>query len=155
MLLYRALANSTTWPPRAWGWTWAWVKSPTCCSALNRGDVPQVPALTLGAGEYSPWIWPPCTGTIAAGGFACPAQHPRVVDAQGEPLRRYPWSTNARSVCRPPTCSPTPLRAVVREGTGKGVYRYLSDGFDVAGKTGTPMMAATPGSPGLPGTCWR
>ena len=29
------------------------------------------------------------------------------------------------------------LRAVVREGTGRGVYRYLPDDFAVAGKTGT------------------
>jgi penicillin-binding protein 1B len=28
-------------------------------------------------------------------------------------------------------------RAVVREGTGRGVYRYLPDDFAVAGKTGT------------------
>ena len=29
------------------------------------------------------------------------------------------------------------LTEVVREGTGRGVYRYLPQDFDVAGKTGT------------------
>jgi penicillin-binding protein 1B len=29
------------------------------------------------------------------------------------------------------------MRAVVREGTGRGVYRYLPESFAVAGKTGT------------------
>ena len=50
-----------------------------------------VAALTLGAGEYSPMHMAAMYQTIAAGGFRMPLRSIRdIVDAQGQPLRRYP-----------------------------------------------------------------
>jgi len=53
------------------------------------GYIPEVPALTLGAGEYSPMAMAAMYQTIAAGGFQIPLRSIRdIVDAHGEPLRR-------------------------------------------------------------------
>jgi penicillin-binding protein 1B len=60
-----------------------------------------------------------------------------VVDARGEPLKRYPLEYDRTVSLQATNLLTYALRAVVREGTGKGVYRYLPEGFDVAGKTGT------------------
>ena len=60
-----------------------------------------------------------------------------VVDANGEPLRRYPLEYDRTASLESVNLLHYALRAVVREGTGRGVYRYLAKDFDVAGKTGT------------------
>jgi penicillin-binding protein 1B len=102
------------------------------------GDIPQVPSLTLGAGEYSPMDMAALYQTIAAGGFRMPLRSIRdIVDARGDPLKRYPLEYD-RTVSLPAVhLLHYAMREVVREGTGRGVYRYLPDHFDVAGKTGT------------------
>jgi penicillin-binding protein 1B len=102
------------------------------------GDVPRVPALTLGAGEYSPMDMAALYQTIAAGGFRMPLRSIRdIVDAHGEPLKRYPLEYDRTVSLQAVHLLHYALRAVVREGTGRGVYRYLPDDFEVAGKTGT------------------
>ncbi|MCB1855894.1 MAG: transglycosylase domain-containing protein, partial [Halieaceae bacterium] len=92
VLLYRALANSYNLATARLGMDLGLGKVADMLQRLGiEGDVPQVPALTLGAGEYSPMDMAAMYQTIAAGGFRMPLRSIReVVDAQGEPLRRYP-----------------------------------------------------------------
>lgn len=100
--------------------------------------VPRVPALTLGAGEYSPLTMAAMYQSIATGGFRMPLRSIRdIVDADGEPLRRYPLEYERTVSVAAMHLLHYALRAVVREGSGRGVYRELPDSFHVAGKTGT------------------
>jgi len=100
--------------------------------------VPSVPALLLGAGEYSPIDMAVMYQSIAAGGFRMPLRSIRdIVDANGEPLRRYALEYDRTASLQAVHLLHYALRAVMREGTGQGAYRYLGQGFDVAGKTGT------------------
>jgi penicillin-binding protein 1B len=100
--------------------------------------VPRVPALLLGAGEYSPMDMAAMYQSIAAGGFRMPLRSIRdIVDANGEPLKRYPLEYDRTASLQSVHLLQYAMRAVVREGTGQGVYRYLPKDFAVAGKTGT------------------
>ncbi len=100
--------------------------------------VPRTPALLLGAGEYSPLDMATMYQTIAAGGFRMPLRSIRdIVDANGESLKRYPLEYERTVGLQAVHLLHFALRAVVREGTGQGVYRYLPENFAVAGKTGT------------------
>ncbi|MFV8819755.1 penicillin-binding protein 1B [Haliea sp. E17] len=100
--------------------------------------IPPVPAVTLGAGEYSPLDIAAMYQTIAAGGFRTPLRTIRdIVDARGEPLRRYPLEYDRTVSLQAINLLHYALRSVVRDGTGRGVYSYLPQDFDVAGKTGT------------------
>ncbi|MAC33734.1 MAG: penicillin-binding protein 1B [Haliea sp.] len=102
------------------------------------GDIPEVPALSLGAGEYSPMDMAAMYQSIASGGFRMPLRTIRdIVDADGEPLRRYPLEYDRTVSLQAVHLLHYALREVVREGTGRPVYRYLPDSFQVAGKTGT------------------
>jgi penicillin-binding protein 1B len=76
--------------------------------------------------------------TIAAGGFRMPLRSIReVVDAQGDPLKRYPLEYDRTVSLQATNLLSYALRAVVQEGTGRGAYAYLPTNFAVAGKTGT------------------
>lgn len=100
--------------------------------------VPEVPSLTLGAGEYSPMDLVAMYQTIAAGGFRMPLRSIRdIVDARGEPLKRYPLEYDRTVSLQAVHLLHYALREVVREGTGRAVYRELPQNFEVAGKTGT------------------
>ncbi len=100
--------------------------------------VPRVPSLLLGAGEYSPMDMAVMYQSIAAGGFRMPLRSIRdIVDANGEPLKRYALEYDRTASLQSVHLLHYALRAVVREGTGRGVYRYLPENFAVAGKTGT------------------
>ena len=139
VLLYRALAKSYNLASARLGMD---LGLDTVVDMLGRlgleVDVPRVPALTLGAGEYSPLDMAAIYQTIAAGGFRMPLRSIRdIVDAYGTPLKRYPLEYDRTVSLQAMHLLHYALRAVVREGTGKGVYRYLPDSFDVAGKTGT------------------
>ncbi|MEJ2531238.1 MAG: penicillin-binding protein 1B [Halioglobus sp.] len=102
------------------------------------GGVPEVPALTLGAGEYSPMDLVAMYQTIAAGGFRMPLRSIRdIVDARGQPLKRYPLEYDRTVSLQAVHLLHYALREVVREGTGRAVYRELPKNFEVAGKTGT------------------
>jgi penicillin-binding protein 1B len=101
-------------------------------------EAPRVPALTLGAGEYSPLDMTAMYQAIAAGGFRMPLRSIRdIVDARGVPLRRYPLEYDRTVSLQSVHLLHYALRAVMREGTGRGAYRYLPADFEVAGKTGT------------------
>ena len=139
VLLYRALAKSYNLATARLGME---LGLDTVIDMLGRlgieGDVPRVPALTLGAGEYSPMDMAAMYQTIAAGGFRMPLRSIRdIVDAHGEPLRRYPLEYDRTVSLQAVHLLHYALRSAVREGTGRGVYRYLPDDFEVAGKTGT------------------
>ena len=139
VLLYRALAKSYNLATARLGMD---LGLETVVDMLARlgieREVPRVPALTLGAGEYSPMDMAALYQTIAAGGFRMPLRSIRdIVDAHGEPLKRYPLEYDRTVSLQAVHLLHYALRAVVREGTGRGVYRYLSDDFEVAGKTGT------------------
>ena len=103
-----------------------------------RQEVPRVPALMLGAGEYSPLMMARIYQTIAVDGIRTPLRSIRsIVNRDGQTLRRnlteYERGVDARST----HLLRYALREVVREGTGRGVYGYLDADFHVAGKTGT------------------
>ena len=139
VLLYQALANSYNLATARLGMN---LDIPTVVDMLRRlgitGDIPAVPALMLGAGEYSPMMMAAMYQSIAAGGFRQPLRSIRdVVDANGEPLSRYALNYERTVGIEPVHLLQYGMRAVVQEGTGRGVYRYLPSDFAVAGKTGT------------------
>jgi penicillin-binding protein 1B len=138
-LLHRALARSYNLATAQLGTD---IGLGTLVDMLRRlgvdGDIPRVPALILGAGEYSPLDMAAMYQTIAAGGFRMPLRSIRdIVDARGVPLRRYPLEYDRTVSLQAMHLLHYSLREVVREGTGSGVYRYLKNDFEVAGKTGT------------------
>ena len=99
---------------------------------------PDVPAMLLGAGGMSPLDVAGLYQSIATGGFNLPLHTIRdVVDAEGALLQRFPLEYERVASTRAMHLLHYALREVVREGTGRGVYRSLPEDFDVAGKTGT------------------
>ena len=101
-------------------------------------NLPKVPALTLGAGEYSPFTMSKLYQSIASGGFQLPLRSIReIVDARGKPLKRYPLTYDRTFKLTTMHLLQYALREVVRVGTGKSIYYTLDYDFDVAGKTGT------------------
>ncbi|MCB1679518.1 MAG: penicillin-binding protein 1B [Halioglobus sp.] len=139
VLLYRALASSYNLASARLGMELGLDKVVAMLDRLGvAGYTPEVPALTLGAGEYSPMDMAAMYQAIAAGGFRMPLRSIRdIVDAQGTPLKRYPLEYDRTVSLQAVHLLHYALRAVVREGTGRGVYRYLPQDFEVAGKTGT------------------
>ena len=100
--------------------------------------VPEVPSLALGAGEYSPLMMTRLYQTLALLGSRTPLRSIVAIQNKDGDLLRSNFTEFERAV------SPQAvhllhyaLREAVREGTGRGVYRYLADDFHVAGKTGT------------------
>lgn len=100
--------------------------------------VPQVPALTLGAGEYSPMDMAAMYQTIASGGFRTPLRSIRdIVDARGEPLQRYDLQYEREVSLQAVYLLQYAMLEAMKEGTGRGAYRDLPANMLVAGKTGT------------------
>ncbi len=101
-------------------------------------DLPAYPSLFLGAGGLSPVDVAQMYQTIATGGFRLPLRTIReVLDAHGEPLQRYALQYDRVFDSGTMHLLHYALREVVKEGTGRGVYRDLPADFMVAGKTGT------------------
>lgn len=139
VLLYQALAQSYNLASARLGMQLGVDKVVAMLARLGVTDgVPRVPAVILGAGDYTPMEMATMYQTIAAGGFQMPMRSIReITDANGEPLKRYPLEYDRTVSLQSMHLLHFALRAVVREGTGRGVYRYLPAGFAVAGKTGT------------------
>ena len=137
--LYEALAKSYNLASARLGMTLGLADVTDMLARLGvEKGVPAVPALLLGAGEYAPIDMAVMYQSIAAGGFRMPLRSIRdIVDANGEPLRRYPLEYDRTASLQSVHLLHYALRAVMREGTGQGAYPYLGEGFDVAGKTGT------------------
>ena len=100
--------------------------------------LPQVPALLLGAAELSPMDVAAMYHTIAAEGVFTPLRAVRaVLDAEGQPLSRYPLQVEQRFSTEAIHLLQYAMQAVMRTGTGRGVYRQIDEQLAVAGKTGT------------------
>jgi len=96
------------------------------------------PSLVLGAVEMSPLQVTNMYQTFASGGFRSRLRAINAVLAvDNSPLQRYPLSVQAAIDPAPNYLISTAMRFAVREGTGRGLYQYLPDHQDVAGKTGT------------------
>jgi penicillin-binding protein 1B len=139
VLLYQALAQSYNLASARLGMD---LGVDTVAAMLGRLGVEEglarVPALLLGAGEYTPMDMAAMYQSIAAGGFRMPLRSIRdIVDANGEPLKRYQLDYDRTASLQSVHLLHYALRAVMREGTGRGAYNYLGQNFAVAGKTGT------------------
>ena len=100
--------------------------------------IPAVPAVTLGAGEYSPMDMAAMYQTIASGGYRTPLRTIRdIVDAHGQPLRRYPLEYDRTVSLQAVYLLQYAMLEVMQNGTGRGAYQYLPQNLTVAGKTGT------------------
>ena len=136
--LHRALARSYNVATARLGLALGIDRVHDMLERLGLPEAPALPATTLGVGEYSPLMVARMYQAIAAGGFRMPLRSIRdIVDARGEPLKRYPLAYDRRVDQRAVHLLHYALRAVVREGTGRSVYRKLPQKFAVAGKTGT------------------
>ena len=137
--LHRALANSWNQATARLGMELGIPAVEAMLRRLGlRREVPRVPSLVLGAGEYSPLMMARVYQSIAVDGTHTPLRSIRaIVNRDGEVLRsnftEYERAVDPRAA----HLLRYALREVVREGTGRGVYRYLDDEFHVAGKTGT------------------
>lgn len=139
VLLHKALASSYNQATARLGMD---IGVPAVVEMLQRlglrQPVPKVPSLVLGVGEYSPLMMTRVYQTIAVDGTRTPLRSIlSIVNRDGETLRNniteYERAVDPRSV----HLLHYALREVVREGTGRGVYRSLPQDFHVAGKTGT------------------
>jgi len=100
--------------------------------------IPEYPSLLLGAVTLTPAKVAELYQGLATGGFNMPLRSIRMVtDAEGEPLSRY--SLEVRQVADPAVVHLVQyaMQEVVREGTGRSAYRFISDEINLAGKTGT------------------
>ncbi len=115
---------------------------PAVADAVNRlgfeRNVPELPSLSLGAVGMSPFDVSGMYHTIAADGFYTPLRAIRAIyDANNQPLKRYRHEVEQRFDPEAIHLLQYALQVVVREGTGKNVYKKLPSDLVVAGKTGT------------------
>jgi penicillin-binding protein 1B len=97
-----------------------------------------LPSLLLGAVSLSPLEVAQFYQVFAAGGFRSPLRSIReIVDAQGQPLQRYPLEVKQVVEPGPVYLLNRNLVEVMRAGTGRGIRSYLPESLEVAGKTGT------------------
>ncbi len=138
--LYRALAESLNVPTARVGLE---VGVPAVVDVLRRLGVRRplrpYPALLLGAVSLTPLEAAGAYLTLATGGFRTPVRATRaVLTAEGEPLSRYPLETEVALDPRVVFLVDHALQRVAREGTARGLARYLPvERLGIAGKTGT------------------
>ncbi|MGQ9425388.1 penicillin-binding protein 1B [Gilvimarinus sp. F26214L] len=97
-----------------------------------------LPSLFLGALDLSPLQVSAMYQTIASEGVYTPQRSIlSVLDAQGQPLNRYPLLTEERFPADAMHLLQYGLQATMREGTGRSAYQRLDESWQVAGKTGT------------------
>ena len=99
--------------------------------------VEPLPSLLLGALALSPLEVAQLYQVLASGGFRAPLRAIRgVTDGQGRPLKRYALAVRQVIDPKPLYLLTRNLVEVMRQGTGKGIQRWLPS-LEVAGKTGT------------------
>ena len=101
-------------------------------------DIRPYPSLLLGAVEMTPLEVAQVYGTLANGGFRTPLRAVRsVVNADGEPLQRFPIAIE--QIADPDTVYQLnqALVQVLRRGTGRSVRGKIPADLVAAGKTGT------------------
>lgn len=139
MPLYRALAHSENQATVRLGMQVS-VKSviQTVKAAGYTGDIPQVPSILIGAVDMSPLEVTGIYHTLAAEGVYTPLRAIReVLNAEGQPLKRYPIELEQRFPGQSTFELQYALQAVLREGTGRSVYNSFPASLPLAGKTGT------------------
>ena len=139
VFLYRALANSYNLSTARLGLE---LGVPAVLKTMARlgaeVDWPAYPSMLLGAGALSPMDVTSVYQTLANGGFNTPLRGIRnVLNAQGEPLKRYPFQIQQRFDSGAIYLVQHAMQKVMREGTGRSVYNQLPASMNVAGKTGT------------------
>ena len=101
-------------------------------------SIEALPSLLLGAIDLSPIEVSHLYHTLAADGVYTPLRAIReVLDAEGQPLQRYPLSSEPRIAAELSYLMHYNLQAVMRIGSGRGAYKQLPKDLVVAGKTGT------------------
>ncbi|MGY0219789.1 penicillin-binding protein 1B [Endozoicomonadaceae bacterium StTr2] len=101
-------------------------------------SIPAYPSVLLGSSALSPLEMTAMYQTFATGGFrAQPRAIRAVVNAQGETLKRYALEITQVVADEPMALVRHAMTGVMKEGTGRGVYRQLDPAIRVAGKTGT------------------
>ena len=101
-------------------------------------EVPAYPSLLLGAVAMSPEEVAAVYQTFAAGGFRSPPRAIReVLDARGEPLKRFPLDVEQAVDPAAVALLNSALREVMRHGTGRAARQWFAPAGGFAGKTGT------------------
>lgn len=139
MPLYRALAHSENQATVRLGMQLT-VKSVvrTIKQAGYQGELPQVPSLLIGSMDMTPLEVTGMYHTLAADGVYTPLHAIRdVLNAEGQPLKRYPLELEQRFSVQSTFELQYALQAVLREGTGRSVYNSFPESLPLAGKTGT------------------
>lgn len=139
MPLYRALANSENQATVRLGMQIT-VKAvaKTVKLAGYDGELQQVPSMLIGAVDMSPIEVTNMYHTLAADGVHTPLHAIReVLNADGQPLKRYPLELDQRFSSQSTFELQYALQAVLREGTGRSVYNSFPASLPLAGKTGT------------------
>lgn len=115
---------------------------PNVVATLHRlgieDELAAYPSLLLGASALSPYEVTEMYQTFANGGFHSPPRAIReVLSSQGEPLQHY--ALHVEQAFDPATVEVlnSALRNVVRNGTARGLDRWLPAEVGAAGKTGT------------------
>lgn len=100
--------------------------------------VSRYPSMLLGAVSMSPVTVAQIYQGLATGGFSTPLRTIReVTDSRGSPLSRYNLAVDQVADPAAVHLVQYALQEAMREGTGRGAYRFLSRDLAVAGKTGT------------------
>lgn len=105
-------------------------------------QVDLLPSLLLGATELTPFEVTQMYQTLAGDGFSTPlrAIH-AIVDLQGNPLQRYPFTVRQSVDPGATYIVNSILQEVVRSGTAKAAYNTLPQDLELVGKTGTTNEA--------------
>ncbi|MFT6465127.1 penicillin-binding protein 1B [Halopseudomonas sp.] len=137
--LYKALANSYNQAAVRIGMD---VGVPEVLRTVERLGVQHdwrpLPAMLLGSGAMTPMQVTDMFQTIATGGYSTPLRSIRnVLDAQGEPLRPYPFETQQRFEPATIYLLQEGMSRVMTQGTGRSAYNHVASDVRLAGKTGT------------------
>lgn len=104
----------------------------------GKKQLPAYPAILLGAFEMTPIEVAQMYQTLAANGFRSPLRAIReVLDAKGEPLRRYPIKVEQAVDSQSIQLINSGLIQVVEQGTAAALRTRMPKDIILAGKTGT------------------
>jgi penicillin-binding protein 1B len=139
ILLYQALAFSYNQATAQLG-TEIGVKQvvKTLRRAGLEKQIDEFPSLLLGATALTPLEVSHLYHTLAADGIYTPLRAIRsVLDANNQPLQRYPLTSEPRFSSEQSHLNHFALQSVMRIGTGRRAYSVLPTQLALAGKTGT------------------
>ncbi|MGI9274609.1 MAG: penicillin-binding protein 1B [Endozoicomonas sp.] len=137
--LYEALANSYNQAATRVGMD---VGLSTVLQTVRRLGIerklPSYPSVLLGSASLTPMELASMYQTIASGGFRMPLRAiDAVVDANGQPLRRYSLSVERAVDAASMELLRTGMGIAMREGTGRRAYWSIDQSIQLAGKSGT------------------